>query len=131
MGEVEIGKVEIGKAETYQAYIQQLLTCRAERSRQSASQSLSPSSSQVEARTIFDMQRDHYQLVYVGWKRNGLRDYGCLLHLDIKNGKIWIQHDGTEGGTAHQLVELGVPKQNIILGFHPEEVRPHTEFAVT
>ena len=66
MGEVEIGKVEIGKAETYQAYIQQLLTCRAERSRQSASQSLSPSSSQVEARTNFDMQRDHYQLVYVG-----------------------------------------------------------------
>ncbi|MHC5855711.1 element excision factor XisI family protein [Nostoc sp.] len=29
----------------------------------------------------------------MGWKQNDIRDYGCLLHLDIKNGKIWIQYD--------------------------------------
>ncbi len=110
------------RVETYRTYIQQLLTERAERSRQSRSQ--------VEAQTVFDTERDHYQLVYVGWKRNGLRDYGCLLHLDIKDGKIWIQYDGTEGGIANKLVELGVPNQDIVLGFHPIEVRPHTEFAV-
>lgn len=97
-----MGGVEMGKVETYRAYIQQSLTQRAKRSRQSSS----PSLSQVEAQTIFDIQRDHYQLVYIGWKRNGLRDYGCLLHLDIKDGKIRIQYDGTEGGIAHQLVEL-------------------------
>ncbi|MBE9059545.1 XisI protein [cf. Phormidesmis sp. LEGE 11477] len=111
------------RAETYRTYIQQLLAERAERSRQSPSQ--------VEAQTVFDTERDHYQLVYVGWKRNGLRDYGCLLHLDIKDDKIWIQYDGTEGGIANKLVELGVPKHDIVLGFHPLEVRPHTEFAVS
>lgn len=37
----------------------------------------------IEAQTIFDVECDHYQLVYVGWKRNEIRDYGCLLHLDI------------------------------------------------
>jgi hypothetical protein len=111
------------RVEMYRKYIQQLLQERAERSRQSPSQ--------VEAQTIFDTERDHYQLVYVGWKRNGLRDYGCLLHLDIKNGKIWIQYDGTEGGIAYQLVELGVPKEDIVLGFQPPEVRAHTEFAVS
>ena len=42
----------------------------------------------VDAETIFDVERDHYQLVYVGWTKNGLRDYGCLLHLDIKDEKI-------------------------------------------
>jgi hypothetical protein len=110
------------RVETYRKYIQQLLTERAERSMRSPSQ--------VEAQTIFDLERDHYQLVYVGWKRNGLRDYGCLLHLDIKDGKIWIQYDGTEGGIAYQLVELGVPHQDIVLGFQPSEVRPHTQFAV-
>jgi hypothetical protein len=111
------------RVEMYRKYIQQLLQERAERSRQSPSQ--------VEAQTIFDTERDHYQLVYVGWKRNGLRDYGCLLHLDIKNGKIWIQYDGTEGGIAYRLVELGVPKEDIVLGFQPPEVRAHTEFAVS
>ncbi|MEL6940424.1 MAG: XisI protein, partial [Cyanobacteria bacterium J06598_1] len=106
----------------YRQHIQQLLSERAERSRQS--------SNQVEAQTVFDTTRDHYQLVYVGWKRNGLRDYGCLLHLDIKDNKIWIQYDGTEGGIANKLVELGVPNQDIVLGFQPLEVRPYTEFAV-
>ena len=111
------------KVETYRQYIQQLLAERAERSRRSPSQ--------VEAQTVFDTERDHYQLVYVGWKRNGHRDFGCLLHLDIKDGKIWIQYDGTEGGIAYKLVELGVPNQDIVLGFQPERVRPHTEFAIS
>ena len=27
---------------------------------------------------------------------NGYRIYGSLLHLDLIDGKVWIQHDGTE-----------------------------------
>lgn len=108
--------------EQYRKAIQKLLSDRAERSQRS--------NSQVEAQTIFDTERDHYQLVYVGWKRNGDRDYGCLIHLDLKDGKIWIQYDGTEGGIAQELVSLGVPKEDIVLGFHPPSVRKLTEFAV-
>lgn len=57
--------------------------------------------------------------------------YGCVLHLDIKNGKIWIQHDGTEGGIANQLVDCGVPKHDIVLDFHSPFKRQFTEFAVS
>ncbi len=108
--------------EQYRQWIQQLLQARADRSMKS--------NPQIDAQTIFDRERDHYQLVYVGWRRNGDRDYGCLLHLDIKDGKIWIQYDGTEGGIAYELVNLGVPKTDIILAYHPVSVRPFTEFAV-
>jgi hypothetical protein len=52
------------------------------------------------------------------------------LHLDIKDGKIWIQHDGTEIGIANELVKLGVPKEDIVLAFHEPFVRPYTGFAV-
>nr|WP_228043418.1 XisI protein [Desmonostoc muscorum] len=56
--------------------------------------------------------------------------YGCVLHLDIKNEKIWIQHDGTEGGIADELTNRGVPKQDIVLAFHSPFKRQFTEFAV-
>jgi hypothetical protein len=109
--------------EQYRQFIQELLRQRAQRSQRS--------NPQVEAQTVFDRDHDHYQLVYVGWKRNGDRDYGCLLHLDIKDGKIWIQYDGTEGGIALELVELGVPREDIVLGYHSPSVRQFTEFALS
>lgn len=43
---------------------------------------------------------------------------------------MWIQHDGTDGGVASKLVEQGVPKQDIVLGFHSAFKRQFTEFAV-
>ncbi len=49
--------------------------------------------------------------------------------MDIKNGKIWIQHDGTKDGVADDLVELGVPKEDIVLAFHPPYKRKYTGFA--
>jgi hypothetical protein len=56
--------------------------------------------------------------------------YGCVLLLDIKNGKIWIQQNGTEIGIADELVKLGVPKEDIVLAFHEPLMRQYTGFAV-
>ncbi len=84
---------------------------------------------ELETELIFDTERDHYQVVHVGFS-NKRRVYGCVLHVDIKNGKIWIQHDGTEGGIADELVECGVPKHDIVLGFHSPFKRQFTDFAV-
>ena len=107
--------------EQYRQYIKHLLSERQKRA------SMSRKYEEYEVQTIFDEQQDHYQLLYVGWRGNK-RDFGCILHLDIKDGKIWIQHDGTEIGIANQLVEMGVPKQDIILAFHEPYIRQFTEF---
>jgi hypothetical protein len=107
--------------EQYRQYIKHLLSERQKRA------SMSRKYEEYELQTIFDEQQDHYQLLYVGWRGNK-RDFGCILHLDIKDGKIWIQHDGTEIGIANQLVEMGVPKQDIILAFHEPYIRQFTEF---
>jgi XisI protein len=84
---------------------------------------------EVETFPAFDLEHDHYQVISIGWE-NRRRVYGCLIHVDIKGDKIWIQHDGTEVGVANQLVELGVPKQDIVLGYHTPNARRYTEFAV-
>jgi len=86
-----------------------------------------PRGIEVEIQNIFDTENDHYQLVHTGWQEKQ-RNYGCIMHLDIKNGKIWIQYDGTEIGVANELVELGVPKKDIILAYHPPYKRPYTGF---
>ncbi|WP_332989646.1 XisI protein [Microcoleus sp. A006_D1] len=65
----------------------------------------------------------------MGW-RDWRRYYGCVVHIDIQDGKIWIQHDGTEIGVANELVDLGVPKQDIVLAFQAPYKRKYTEFAI-
>lgn len=84
----------------------------------------------VQNELVFDRTRDRYLLVEAGWE-NGRRTYGTLLHLDIINGKIWIQQDGTEQGIANELVAFGVPKERIVLGFKSLQRRQITEFAVS
>lgn len=52
------------------------------------------------------------------------------MHLEIIGDKIWIHEDGLEDGIATDLLRAGISKSQIVLGFHPPEVRPYTEFAV-
>lgn len=84
----------------------------------------------IEKQLIFDTERDRYLIVYVGWE-DEKQIYGCPIHIDIKEGKIWIERDFTEAGVANELMELGVPKTDIILAFRSPFVRQFTGFAVT
>ncbi len=79
---------------------------------------------------IFLIKNHHYQVLNIGWK-DQKRIYGVIIHVDFKDNKIWIQRDGTEIGIANELVEAGVPKQDIVLGFLAPYKRKLTEFAVT
>lgn len=111
----------MAKLEQYRTYVQQLIKQYG---------NYKPSYGDIEVQTIFDTERDHYQLVNVGW-HNHQRIRGCVLHVDIRGEKIWIQHDGTEKGIANDLVALGVPKEDIVLAFHAPYKRQYTGFAVT
>jgi hypothetical protein len=84
----------------------------------------------TEVQLIFDIERDHYQVIHLGWEEQR-RVYGCIIHVDIKDGKIWIQRDGTEVGVANELVNAGVPKKDIVLAFQSPYKRKFTEYAVS
>jgi XisI protein len=87
-----------------------------------------PEPGDVETEIIADETGDHYMLLYIGW-RDEERIRGCTLHLDIKDGRIWIQHDGIEDGVAGELLTMGVPKEDIVLGFRSPARRKYTDFA--
>ena len=83
---------------------------------------------EIEEYLIIDRDRNHFLLLDVGWQQER-RVHGCLTHVQIIDGKIWIQRDGIEDGVTEELVEAGVPKSDIVLGFQPPEVRPLTGYA--
>jgi hypothetical protein len=90
--------------------------------------SYKPSHGQIETEAIVDRDRDHYEVMHVGW--NGVdRVHGCVIHLDIRDGKVWVQYDGTSIAVAEELVEAGIPREDIVLGFQPANVRKYTAFA--
>ncbi len=88
-----------------------------------------PSYGEVDVEQVFDLERDHYQIISIGWNQQR-RVYGCMMHLSIKEGKIWIEQNTTEVDVAQELVEMGVPKQDIVIGFNTPKMRQLTEFAV-
>jgi hypothetical protein len=88
-----------------------------------------PSHGEIEAEAIIDRDHDHYEVMHIGW--DGVRRvHGSVVHLDIIDGKVWIQYDGTSCPVADELIAAGIPREDIVLGFHPADVRPLTGFAV-
>lgn len=90
---------------------------------------IKPANGQIDSRVAFDDKYGNYVLIDVGWNKQKYV-HGSILHLELVNDKIWIHYDGTEEGIATELVEAGVPKKDIILGFQPPKERPYTGFAV-
>lgn len=83
----------------------------------------------TEIELIIDRSNGHYLVIFIGW-RDQIQVYGSLIHIDIKEDRIWIQRDGTQEGIAQQLVEAGVPPSDIVLGYRSPFVRQFTGFGM-
>jgi XisI protein len=108
------------KLAKYQHCIQALLTRYADEDIKS---------SDVEVQLIFDVERGHYQWMNVGWEGSD-RIYRCAVHLDLRDGRIWLQQNLTDQNPAAELMAMGVAREDIILGLQPPYKRPYTEYGV-
>ncbi len=90
---------------------------------------IKPVYGEIEMELLFDIIRDRYQVLRAGWLQKK-RVYGVLIHIDLKGNKIWIQYDGTEVGVANELVEQGIPTEDIVLAYHDPFIRQYDGFAV-
>jgi hypothetical protein len=77
----------------------------------------------IEIQRITDDDNANYLLVYLGWDKDR-RVQQTALHLRVKDDKIWIEVDETEEGIATALLRAGVPREDIVLAFHPPALRP-------
>lgn len=89
---------------------------------------LPTSSPGVENKTLFDREANRYAVLSLGWE-GARRIHHFLAHLEIIEGRIWVQEDNTDLALAEELERAGIPRSDIVLGFHPPEVRAHTDYA--
>lgn len=108
------------RLEHYREWIQKLLI---------EDSKIAPVNGEIEVEKIFDKESDRYPIVDLGWDEHR-RVYNCVFHLEIRNGKIWIQRNQTDRQIADELVEMGIPKEDIVLGLQPTYAREHTGFGV-
>lgn len=83
-----------------------------------------------EVEIICDREKGHYLVMVIGWHEQ-IRVYGSLVHLDLKDNKIWIQQDKTDPGIAQELVEMGIPESDIVLAFKSVFLSKFTKYAVS
>ena len=76
--------------ETYRKLVQHLLQAHANEEGRAEG---------VEVQLVFDTVHDHYQLWYIGWQGEH-RIRGCVLQVNIQDGKIWIQYGWDRNGSG-------------------------------
>lgn len=110
----------MGKLERYREIVRRLIEEYA---------GYKPANGQIETEAVVDRDRDHYEVMHVGW--DGVRRvHGSVVHIDLRGDKVWVQYDGTSRPVAEELVAAGIPPEDVVLGFHPAELRRHTGFGV-
>ncbi len=87
------------------------------------------SGSTIESALAFDEVKDQYLLLLMGWRKDE-RIKSVMIHVRLKDDKIWIEEDWTEDGVATDLLQKGIAREEIVLAFHPPHVRQYTEFAI-
>ncbi len=95
----------------------------------SNSQPANTTETTMSDRLILDEQRDQYLWLRCGWDGKK-RVQHIILYLQIQNGKIWVEEDSTDLVIVDELLAAGIPKTDIILGFHHPSKRALTEFAI-
>ncbi len=90
--------------------------------------SYKPAYGQIERQLIVDAANDHYLLFNTGWDKSE-RIHGASIHIDIIGDKVWIQDNRTDSDIAQELLEMGVAREDIVLGFLPPARRQYTEYA--
>lgn len=83
----------------------------------------------VDVLAVFDENIDTYAIINVGWDGSERTNATTVL-MRIIDDKIWVEADWTMYNFVDELLDAGVPQEDIVLAFHAPKMRQYTEFAV-
>ena len=82
-----------------------------------------------ECFTVFDREGTNFLVIEEGWQGTK-RIYTPFVHVELRDGRVWIQQDFTNHGIANDLVREGISQDNIVLAYKAPALRAETEFAI-
>ena len=85
--------------------------------------------SEIKNEFLIDTENNHYQMVSVGWEK-GRYFYNVGFHIDIIGEHVWVHQENTDLKIVQELIDLGIPKSDIVLGFLSPAMRERSDFAV-
>ena len=88
-----------------------------------------PSHGDTEVVAVCDEANDNYLVMVLGWSHD-YRHHAAIIHLRLKDGKVWVEYDGTEDDIAAMLLAAGIPQADVVLAFLRPEQREQSELAV-
>jgi hypothetical protein len=108
---------QLNKLERYRQILKQVINRHA---------AMKPSDRQLESLAICDPTNDNYLMMDIGYDHLG-RAHAVIIHLRLReDGKVLIEYDGIEYGIARDLLEAGIPAEDILLNMYCTP-RPLTE----
>lgn len=87
-------------------------------------------SGRLEYHIVSDTERHHYQLLVSGWPQHK-RVHGIVVQINIRDGLIWVQEDGTDVDVANELVRLGTSESQIVLAYPMPNQAQSLEFVTS
>ncbi|NJR49878.1 MAG: XisI protein [Leptolyngbyaceae cyanobacterium CSU_1_3] len=72
---------------------------------------------------LFDLHYDRYQLLCQGWTEGEKRVFYPVIHIELIEDKVWIQHNHSDRDIGAALCDRGIPQSQIVLGLHPPSIR--------
>ncbi len=88
----------------------------------------SPNMPHLEIATLFDDKSKTYAILDIGWQAKE-RIEAIVVLIRLKDGKIWVETDHTDYGFVDELLQAGVPQEDLVLAFHHPTLRPYVELA--
>ena len=82
----------------------------------------------VETLLSTDDQHGVYMVLKNGWRGKD-RIQNILIFIRLVKDKVLVEEDWTDFDIVGQLLEAGIPQENIVLAFHHHDLRHLTEFA--
>lgn len=83
----------------------------------------------IQPQLLFDTHNDHYQVLFYGWSGNK-QTFFVAFHLDIQEGKVWLQQNNTDYNILPDFEAAGIPKQDIVLAIYSPQMRQFTDYAI-
>lgn len=86
--------------------------------------------SDTDYELVIDPVHHHFQVMRTEWYQGNFK-FRVVFHFQIKpTGKVWLLVNNTDILVTDDLVELGIPASDIVIGFLSESLRPYSGFAV-